>query len=455
MEFDAVLLSRLQFGFTIAFHIVFPSLTVGLASFLVLLESLWLITKRPGYRRLYRFWIQIFAIAFSLGIITNVAVLYQFGTNWSRFAELTGNVLGPLMGYKLLTTFCVEAPFLGIMLFGWRKLGPGLHFIATCIVAIGALASTFWMVSANSWMQSPAGYELIEGVFYVTRWWDVVFNPTFPLRLFQMVNGSFLTTLFVVVGISALHMVRKIAVEDATVMLRLGLTLVAILAPVQLVSGHLLGVQVHQYQPAKLAAIAGYWETTQGAPLVLFALPNQDSEKNSAEISIPNLGSRMLTGDWNGQIEGLKTWAKEDQPPMTIVFWAFRIMVGIGVLMGLIGLYGAFLALRHKIADARWFQRLLIAFMPAGFIAIIAGWTVAEVGRQPFVIYGLFRTEDALSPISDQQVAASLVAFVLAYAAVLITGIYYITQIVGTGPLLEEDSASAAQTPGDDVGGAQ
>lgn len=434
MEFDAVLLSRVQFAFTIAFHVIFPTFTIGLASYLAVLEGLWLGTKREAYKQLYLFWIKIFAIVFGLGIATKVVVLYQFGTNWSRFSELTGNVLAPLLGYEMLTIFCIQAPFLAIMLLGWQRVGKGFHFFATCMVALGALAAAFWMVSANSWMHSPAGYELIDGTFYVTRWWDVVFNPTFSLRLFHMLNASYLTTTFVVVGVAAVHIIRKTAIENAIMVLRTGLVLAAILAPIQLFSGHQLGVQVQQYQPAKFAAIAGLWETPEVTPLILFALPDQNGEKNRAELSIPALGNLFTTGDKAHKVEGLKTWAKEDQPPAAIVFWSFRIMVGIGILMALIGFYGAITAWRGKISDKRWFQRLLVAFMPAGFIAVIAGWTTAEVGRQPFLVYGLLRTEASLSPIIAEQVVTSLLAFIVTYAVIFAASILYMGQIVLKGP---------------------
>ncbi len=435
MEFDALLLSRLQFAFTISFHIVFPALSIGLASYLAVLEGLWLRTQDAKFLRLYDYWVKIFALAFAMGVVSGIVMSYQFGTNWSRFSQATGNILGPLLGYEVLSAFFLESSFLGIMLFGRRLVGPGLHFIATCIVAIGTLASAFWILAANSWMQYPTGHELRDGVFYAVDWIAIVFSPTFPYRLVHMVLAAYLSTAFVVAGVASYLMLRRRAVEDCKTMLKMAFGLIVILAPLQLVAGHQHGLSVYDTQPTKLAAMEGHWETYEGrAPLILFAWPDEESESNLYELAIPEIGSWIVTGDWNGAITGLKEWPPEDRPNVPLVFWSFRIMVGIGFLMILYGILGAYAAWAGMLDRMRWFLALVVPMLPSGLIALLAGWITAEAGRQPYTVYGLLRTADSVSPIPGEQVALSLLAFMVVYSIVFPSGVFYMGRIAVAGP---------------------
>jgi cytochrome d ubiquinol oxidase subunit I len=435
MDFDALLLSRLQFAFTISFHIIFPSISIGLASFLALLEGLWLRTSDQRYRRLYEFWVKLFAIAFALGVVSGVAMSYQFGTNWSRFAEATGNVLGPLLGYEVLSAFFLEASFLGIMLFGWRLVGPGLHFVATCVVAVGTLISAFWILSANSWMHTPAGFELRDGIFYATDWLEIIFNPSFPYRLAHMVLAAYITTAFLIAGTAAWLLIRRRAQSDAVMMLKMSLGLAAILVPLQIFAGHEHGLSVYRMQPAKHAAIEGHWQSYEGhAPLILFAWPDQETETNLHEFSIPEIGSLLATGSADGTVFGLLEWPREDRPNVAIVFWSFRIMVGIGIIMLLLAPLGAWAAWRGWMARSRILLWPFVLMAPSGIVAVLAGWITAEAGRQPFTVYGLMRTSESVSPVATEQVATSLGLFVFVYLIVFTAGTYYMAKIAAAGP---------------------
>jgi cytochrome d ubiquinol oxidase subunit I len=435
MEWDALALSRLQFAFTISFHIIFPSFSIGLASYLAVLEGLWLRTGNDKYLRLYDYWVKIFAIAFAMGVVSGVVMSYQFGTNWSAFSQATGNILGPLLGYEVLTAFFLEASFLGIMLFGRHLVGPGLHFIATCIVAFGTLVSAFWILSANSWMHSPDGYELREGVFYATDWTAIIFNPTFPYRLVHMVIAAYLTTAFVVAGIAAILLLKRRAPDESSTMLKMAFGLIVVLAPLQLVAGHEHGLSVYDTQPSKLAAMEGHWETWEGrAPLILFAWPDEANETNLYEVKIPEIGSLIVTGSWDGAITGLKEWPPEDRPNVPLVFWSFRVMVGIGILMILYGLVGAWASWSGLLQRMRALQTLVVPMLPAGFIAVLAGWITAEAGRQPYTVFGLLRTADSVSPIATAQVATSLLIFAAVYAVIFPAGVFYMGRIAVEGP---------------------
>lgn len=448
MEFDALLLSRIQFAFVISFHIIFPSFTIGLASWLAVLEAQWLRTGEPRYRALYRFWVKIFAVAFGMGVVSGIVLSYQIGTNWSAFSIATGNVLGPLLSYEVLTAFFLEAGFLGIMLFGWDRVSPKVHFASTVMVAVGTLISTFWIISANSWMHTPQGHELRDGVFYAKDWWAIVFNPSFPYRLAHMVLAAYLTTAFVAVGVGAWYLVTKRFEESAKTMMAMGLGLIVVAAPLQIFAGDLHGLNVLEHQPAKIAAMEGHWETEKGAPLVLFAIPDDAAEKNHFEIAIPKLGSLILKHDPNAEIQGLKEWAPEDRPPAFIVFWTFRIMVAIGFLMLLVGVLGLYLRIKGRLYETRWFLQLCRLCSPLGFVAILAGWFTAEIGRQPFVVYGLMRTADAVSPVAAGSVAFSLLLFGTAYFLVFIAGAYYIQQILKKGPVdVDGEKPAVAQSP--------
>ncbi len=436
MDFDPFILSRIQFGFTVAFHIIFPSFTIGLASWLAVLSGLWLRTNDDRYRTLYQFWLRIFAVSFAMGVVSGVVMSYQFGTNWSRFTDVTGNVLGPLISYEVLTAFFLEATFLGIMLFGQGRVPRWLHFFATLMVAVGTLMSTFWIISANSWMQTPAGAVLGEdGRFYPVDWWAIVFNPSFPYRLAHMVLAAYLTTSFVIMAIAAWYLLRRRFETQARVMMAMGVVFAAIVAPLQIVAGDLQGLNVHEYQPAKLAAMEGIWETGPNQPLLLFAIPDETAETNHYEVGIPGLGSLIITHAVEGSITGLRDIPEDERPPVAIVFYSFRIMVAIGFLMMFIGVYGAFLLWRGRLYTTRWFLRLTNWCLPVGFIAVLAGWVTAEVGRQPYVVYGFLRTVDATSPaVTGGNVAFSLALFFVVYGVIFTAGTYYIVRLLRRGP---------------------
>jgi cytochrome bd ubiquinol oxidase subunit I len=436
-----VLLSRIQFGFVMSFHIIFPAFTIGLASWLAFLAGMYLRTKRTLWRELYLFWLKIFAVSFALGVVSGIVMSFQFGTNWSALSERAGNVLGPLLSYEVLTAFFLEATFLGVMLFGWRRVSPKLHFFATCMVALGTLVSTFWIISANSWMHTPAGYEIRDGVFHATSWWDVIFNPSFPVRLAHMVLAAFITTCFVVGGVSAIYLLKDRNREGATLMLKLATAFAAITVPLQIIVGDLHGLAVHEHQPVKLAAIEGHWDTYRGAPLILFAVPDQENEMNRYEVSVPKLGSLIITHSLDGEIRGLKEVPPEERPPVAPVFFAFRVMVGIGVLMLITTLWSGLRWRAGKLADTTSLLRMWAWMSPAGFIAVLAGWYTTEIGRQPYVIYGLMRTSEAASAVPASSVMTSLVAFGTVYLFVFIAGSYYLLKLLRKGP----------QPPGDDL----
>lgn len=438
---DMVLLARMQFAFVVSFHIIFPSFTIGLASYLAFLEGLWLKTGKQIYLNLYQFWVKIFAISFGMGVVSGVVMSYQFGTNWSLFSELTGNVLGPLLGYEVMTAFFLEASFLAIMLFGWNRVGRNLHFASTCIVAIGTIISAFWILAANSWMHTPTGYEIKDGVFYATNWLEVIFNPSFPYRFTHMVLAAFLTTGFVVTSVAALQLIRNNKSEANILMFKMGIVFTAIVTPLQIMAGHSHGVNVHEYQPIKLAAMEGHWETHKGAPMIIFGMPNEETESNDYELAIPKLGSLVVAHDLNAEIKGLKEWPVEERPPVAIVFWSFRIMAGIGMLMLMTAWFGLYLIKSGRINDQLWFQRLCFVMGPSGFVAVIAGWFTAEVGRQPYTVYGLLRTVDSVSPVSANAVGMSLSIFIFTYAIVFTAGVYYLFQLAWKGPI-ESDQLS-------------
>ncbi len=444
---DAVLLARIQFAFTVSFHILFPAFTIGLASWLVMLEALWLKTGKPAYQSLYQFWLKIFAVSFGMGVVSGIVMSFQFGSNWSRFSEATGNVLGPVIGYEVLTAFFLEATFLGIMLFGEKRVGRGLHFFATCMVAVGTLISAFWILSANSWMHTPAGYRLEDGIFYAEDWFAVIFNPSFPYRFVHMVLAAYLTTCFVIGGVSALYLLRGRFPQRARIMFRLAVLFGAIVVPAQILVGDLHGLNTKEHQPQKVAAMEAHWESVPRAPLILFAIPDEEAERNHAEIAIPGLGSLILEHDINAPVTGLKDFPPDERPPVGWVFYCFRIMVGLGVLMLFAAWAGAFQLLRGRLFETRWVLRLYTLMWPAGFIAILAGWFVTEIGRQPWVIYGLMRTVDATSPVPGGSIAASLTLFVLVYGFVFGAGIYYLLRLIRTGPGEVDTRPDRVRTP--------
>jgi cytochrome d ubiquinol oxidase subunit I len=447
MEFDAFYLSRLQFGFTTAFHIMFPTLTIGLGAFLVIMEAMWMRTGQEVYFRLYRLWVKIFALAFGVGVVSGIVLSFEFGLNFSEFSNFAGDVLGPLLGYEVLTAFFLEAGFLGIMLFGWRRVGPGLHFLATILVAVGTTFSAFWILSANSWMQSPQGYEIgPDGLAEVKDWVEVIFNPTFPDRLMHMVNASFTTATFVVAGVSAWYLLRGQHIFMMRRAFSIAIGLALLLAPLQVFLGDQQGLNTLEHQPVKIAAIEGHWETKGDVPLILFAWPNMAEARNDYAVQIPYLGSLILTHSLDGQVQGLTSVAAEDRPYVPIVFFAFRIMVAIGFVMIAVAVAGAWLRHKGRLYDSTWFLTTAVWVAPLGFVATICGWIVTETGRQPWVVYNVMRTADGLTPSLDtSEVAFSLIVLLVVYAVLLVSFLYYLAKLIRQGPDLGEPLPHQAQ----------
>ncbi|MBB5886916.1 cytochrome ubiquinol oxidase subunit I [Xanthomonas sp. LMG 8992] len=439
---DALLLSRIQFGFVISFHVLFPAFTIGLSSWLAFLEWRWLRTRDTVWRDLYFFWLKIFAVSFGMGVVSGIVMSFQFGTNWAVLSERAGNILGPLLSYEVLTAFFLEASFLGVMLFGWHKVPEKLHFLSTCLVAIGTLISTFWILSANSWLQTPAGYAVVEGVFHPANWREVIFNPSFPYRLTHMVLAAFITTCFVIGGVSGWYLRRGEHLDAAGRMLKLAVAFAAIALPLQIAAGDEHGLNTLEHQPIKVAAMEGHWHGEapgQGVPLVVFAVPNEAAERNDYEVAIPRLGSLILTHTLDGEITPLTSVPADERPPVKPVFYAFRVMVGLGMAMLLLALVSLFFWWRGTLLRRRALHLAWNAMLPAGFVALVAGWFVTEIGRQPYVIYGLLHTRDAVSPtVSPAMVWISLSVYVLAYALVFGFGSWYILRMLRHGPLPHE-----------------
>ena len=437
---EALDLARIQFAFTISFHILFPAITIGLASYLAVLEALWLKTQKEVYRDLYHFWLKIFAVNFGMGVVSGLVMAYQFGTNWSRFSTFAGSVTGPLLTYEVLTAFFLEAGFLGVMLFGWNRVGPRLHFFATLMVAIGTLISTFWILASNSWMHTPQGYEIIDGRVIPVDWLAVIFNPSFPYRLTHMAVAAFLATAFFVGASAAWHLLRGNDNPGVRKMLSMAMWMALLVAPLQALIGDAHGLNTLQHQPAKIAAIEGHWSNDDPGPtpLILFGWPDMQREETRFAVEIPVLGSLILKHSLTEPIPALKDFPPEDRPNATVVFWTFRIMVGLGLLMILTGLWSLWLRWRHRLYESRAFLRLVLAMGPSGLIAILAGWFTTEIGRQPWVIYGLMRTRDAVSLHSVTQMSVSLVAFVVVYFFVFGIGLVYVLRLVRKGPIPHE-----------------
>jgi cytochrome d ubiquinol oxidase subunit I len=436
-------LARLQFGFVVSFHIIFPAFSIGLASYLAVLEGLWLNTGRSLYLATFNYWLKIFAVIFGMGVVSGVVMSYQFGTNWSVFSDKTGPVIGPLMGYEVLSAFFLEAGFLGVMLFGLRRVGPGLHFFATLMVAIGTLFSAFWILSVNSWMQTPAGFAVnANGQFVPKDWWSIVFNPSFPYRFIHMVLAAYLTTAFAVGGVGAFHLLRDQKNSSAALMFSMAMWMAVVVTPIQILAGDLHGLNTLEHQPAKIAAMEGHYETRSGAPLLLFGLPDNTLGETRAAIEIPKLGSLILTHDPNGTVVGLKHWPKSDWPNAMLIFWTFRAMVGLGFAMLGLGVWSLLARQGKGLATARLLQRATVAMAPSGFVAVVAGWITTEAGRQPYTVYGLLRTVDSASPIAAPAVGASLAAFAIVYFAVFGAGVFYVLRqmVLPPGDDLPPDS---------------
>lgn len=444
---DALILARVQFAFTVSFHFLFPAFTIGLASYLMVLEGLWLKTGKGVYINLYRYWLKIFAVVFAMGVVSGIVMSYQFGTNWSVFSDKAGPVIGPLMAYEVLTAFFLEAGFLGVMLFGMNKVGRKLHFVATCAVAVGTFISAFWILSVNSWMQTPVGYEIgANGQFLPgPNWMAIIFNPSFPYRLVHTVLAAYLTTAFAVGGVGAWHLLRDRINPGARTMFSMAMWMAAIVAPVQIFAGDMHGLNTLEHQPAKVMAMEGHYQShPEGAPLILFGIPDSKERRVDYAISIPKASSLILKHDPNAPLRGLDTVPLADQPPVGIVFWAFRIMVGVGFAMVALGMWSLLARLRHRLYDWRGLHRAALAMGPAGFLAVLAGWIVTEVGRQPFTIYGLLRTAQSASPLDAPAVGASLLAFVLVYFTVFGAGIWYLLRLAGKPPEAHESALADA-----------
>ena len=433
-------LSRVQFGFVISFHILFPAFTIGLAHWLAFIEWRWLRTKDELWRDLYFFWLKIFAVSFGMGVVSGIVMSFQFGTNWAVLSEKAGNILGPLLSYEVLIAFFLEASFLGVMLFGWKRVSDRLHFFATCMVALGTLFSTFWIISANSWMQTPQGYSIdAQGVLQPADWWAIVFNPSFPYRLAHMVLAAFITTCFVIGGVSAWYLRRGEYVEAGRRMLKYAVAFAAIAVPLQIFVGDLHGLNVREHQPVKLAAMEAHWHSEgadQGVPLVLFAVPNEREERNDYEIAIPQLGSLILTHSLRGQIQPLTAVPRSERPPVKPVFYAFRVMVGLGVLMLLLAFASLWAWKRGRLFDSKWLLDGWRWLSPAGFVALLAGWYVVEIGRQPYTVYGVLRTADSVSPnIQAAAVLSSLLVYAATYLCIFGFGIWYLRKLLMVGPV--------------------
>ncbi|SEQ47725.1 cytochrome d ubiquinol oxidase subunit I [Loktanella sp. DSM 29012] len=431
--FSAEILARVQFAFTVSFHIIFPAFSIGLASFLAVLNALWLRTGNPTYRALFDYWKKIFAVAFGMGVVSGIVMSYQFGTNWAVFSDRTGPVLGPLMAYEVLSAFFLEAGFLGIMLFGRERVGNGLHMFATAMVAFGTLMSATWILSVNSWMQTPAGYSINElGQFVPENWLEIVFNPSFPYRLLHMVLAAYLTTAFVVAGVGAWHLLKDRTDAAARKMFSMAMWMALLVTPLQIAAGDFHGINTLEHQPAKVMAMEGHYDShPDGAPLILFGIPNPAEKRIDYAVEIPKLSSLILKHDLNAPLDGLDTIPDADEPPVPIVFFSFRVMVGIGFAMLAVGIWGGVQRYRKRLYDSTLLHRTAVLMGPAGFIAVLAGWITTEVGRQPFTVYGVMRTSESLSPIAAPAVAASLIAFIVVYFFVFGAGTFYIMRLMG------------------------
>lgn len=428
-------LARIQFAFTVSFHIIFPAITIGLASFLAVLEGLWLKTRNKDYLALFHFWSKIFAVNFAMGVVSGLVMAYQFGTNWSFFSDFAGSITGPLLTYEVLTAFFLEAGFLGVMLFGWNKVGEKLHFFATCMVALGTLMSTFWILASNSWMQTPQGFEIINNQVVPVDWIAVIFNPSFPYRLAHMGVAAFLASAFFIAASASWHLLKGHKTSAMKKMLSMSLWMILILAPIQALIGDIHGLNTLKHQPAKIAAIEGHWENKRGeaTPLILFGVPDMDAEETKYKIEIPYLGSMILTHSLEKQVPALKEFPKEDRPNSLIVFWSFRIMVGLGMLMILVGVWGTWLRYKKKLYESNAFLRLTFLMAPSGLIAILAGWFTTEVGRQPWVVYGIQRTRDAVSAHGEMHMSISLLIFLVVYSSVFGVGYAYMLKLIRKG----------------------
>jgi len=438
VDLDPLLLSRIQFAFVISFHAIFPVFTIGLASYIAVLEGLAFRTQNLQWVRLSAFWTKVFAVVFGMGVVSGIVMSFQFGTNWSNFAQASANFLGPMLSYEVLTAFFLEAAFLGVLLFGRDKVPAGVHLFAAIMVATGTLISTFWILSANSWMQTPAGVEFRDGAFHVISWFDAIFNPSFPYRFMHMVLASFLTGSFVVAGVSAWYLLHRREVDSNRKALSMCLWLILIIAPLQAVVGDFHGLNTLEHQPMKVAAMEGNWETESGVPLLLFAWPDRDTQSNIMEIGIPHMASLILTHEWDGVVPGLKEVSPEEQPVVPVVFWSFRVMVALGLLMIFFGISGLVLRIRRKVYTSRWFLQSMRAMSITPFLAVLAGWFVTETGRSPWLVYGMMTQAEGVTPsLTGGMALFSLIGYIVVYALVFTAGVYYLFRVLQAG--LEDD----------------
>ncbi|EAP79760.1 MULTISPECIES: cytochrome ubiquinol oxidase subunit I [Alphaproteobacteria] len=434
--FSAETLARVQFAFTVSFHIIFPAFSIGLASYLAVLNGLRIKTRDETYLNLFNYWKKIFAVAFGMGVVSGIVMSYQFGTNWSVFSDKAGPVVGPLMAYEVMSAFFLEAGFLGIMLFGREKVGERLHMFATAMVAIGTLMSATWILAVNSWMQTPQGYSIAaNGQFVPEDWLAIIFSPSFPYRLVHMVLAAYLTVAFVVAAVSALHLLRDKTDKESRRAFSMAMWMAVLVTPIQIFAGDMHGINTLEHQPVKVAAMEGHFDSHgDNQPLALFGVPNAETGQLDYAIEVPYLGSLILTHSLNGQIKGLNEFPKSEWPPLTIVFFSFRVMVGIGFAMLGLGLWGAWARWKSKLYDWTWLHRAAVVMGPAGFIAVLAGWITTEVGRQPYTVYGLLRTADSLAPVQAPAVATSLMAFVVVYFFVFGAGTFYVLRMMNKRP---------------------
>ncbi|MGQ7249398.1 cytochrome ubiquinol oxidase subunit I [Halomonas sp. V046] len=450
MELDPVILSRIQFGFVVSFHAIFPVFTIGLASYVALLHGLYYKTGNPAWERLAGFWVKVFAVVFGMGVVSGIVMAFQFGTNWSNFSQATSNFLGPMLSYEVITAFFLEAGFLGVLLFGRGKVPEGVHLFAAIMVALGTFISAFWILSTNSWMQTPAGAELIDGRFHVTSWGEAIFNASFPYRFTHMALASFLTGGFVVAGVSAWYLLIGRDVEANRKALSMCMWLLLVLTPVQAVVGDAHGLNTLEHQPTKVAAMEANWETGTGVPLLLFAWPDKEAQENHFEIGIPRLASLILTHDINGEVPGLKEVAPEEQPPVWFVFWSFRAMVAMGMLMILVSFIALWLRRGDRLYRSRPFLQTLRLMTIAPFIAVLGGWFVTESGRSPWLVYGMMTQAEGVTPsLTGWMVLVTLIGYVAVYAVVFLCGGYYLTRVVRQGMLSEppSDEVQTAKRP--------
>ena len=436
MSLDAVLLSRLQFVWVVALHILLPAFTVGLASYIAVLEGLHFFTGRAVYLRLSQFWLKLFAISFGMGVVSGIVMPFQFGTNWSRFSDVTADIIGPLLAYEGLMAFFLEAGFLGVLLFGRARVPPWAHLVAAIMVAVGTLFSTFWILAASSWMHTPTGFSMVDGRFFPADWFAVIFSPSFPYRLAHTAVAFFITTALVVAGVAAYHLRAGRFHEEGLTMLKQAFGLLSVLVPLQVLIGDMHGLNTLDHQPAKIAAMEANWETQSRMPLLLFALPDEGAETNHFEIGIPGAGSLILRHDRDAVVQGLKAWPREDRPPVAIPFFAFRAMVGVGLLTLALVAWSGWVWRRNGFGEARAFLKFCELASPLGFVAVVAGWVTTEVGRQPWIVYGLMRTRDGVTPsLAGSDVLVSLAVYVVAYIAIFGAGGYFLVRLLRAGPV--------------------